>query len=131
LRLVYPVKFLLLLFNRGLKSINPGRILKREITARKLSANKFALALRVPSGRITQILNENRTAFILFGNQDPSIASFFIITFRLSANIMIHHHAAFSPKSSPLSAGFASGQIIFHYCMGFFTFTASFMQPVY
>ena len=43
-----------------MKPIHPGRILKREITARKLSANKLALALRVPSGRITQILNENR-----------------------------------------------------------------------
>jgi|AntAceMinimDraft_9_1070365.scaffolds.fasta_scaffold11635_2 addiction module HigA family antidote len=31
-----------------------------EITARKLSANKLALALRVPSGRITQILSEKR-----------------------------------------------------------------------
>ena len=43
-----------------MKPIHPGRILKREITARKLSANKLALALRVPSGRITQILNEKR-----------------------------------------------------------------------
>jgi len=31
-----------------------------EIRTRKLSANKLALALRVPSGRITQILNEKR-----------------------------------------------------------------------
>jgi len=43
-----------------MKPIHPGRILKREITARKLSANKLALALRVPSGRITQILSEKR-----------------------------------------------------------------------
>jgi addiction module HigA family antidote len=43
-----------------MKPIHPGRILKREIRARKLSANKLALALRVPSGRITQILNEKR-----------------------------------------------------------------------
>lgn len=43
-----------------MKPIHPGRILKREITARKLSANKLALVLRVPSGRITQILNEKR-----------------------------------------------------------------------
>jgi len=28
--------------------------------ARELSANKLSLALRVPSGRITQILNEKR-----------------------------------------------------------------------
>ena len=40
-----------------MKPIHPGRILKREIDARGLSANKLALALRVPSGRITQIIN--------------------------------------------------------------------------
>lgn len=43
-----------------MKPIHPGRILKREITARKLSANKLAMALRVPSGRITQIINGKR-----------------------------------------------------------------------
>jgi len=43
-----------------MKPIHPGRILKREIVARNLSANKLALAIRVPSGRITQILNEKR-----------------------------------------------------------------------
>ena len=43
-----------------MKPIHPGRILKREIETRGLSANKLALALRVPSGRITQILNEKR-----------------------------------------------------------------------
>ena len=40
--------------------IHPGRILKRELAARKLSANKLALSLRVPSGRITTILNGKR-----------------------------------------------------------------------
>jgi addiction module HigA family antidote len=40
--------------------VHPGRILKREIEARGLSANKLALALRVPSGRITSILNGKR-----------------------------------------------------------------------
>ena len=43
-----------------MKPIHPGRILKREMAARSLSANKLALALRVPSGRITQILNGKR-----------------------------------------------------------------------
>jgi len=43
-----------------MKPIHPGRILKREMTARELSANKLALALRVPSGRITQIINAKR-----------------------------------------------------------------------
>ena len=43
-----------------MKPIHPGRILKREMLTRELSANKLSLALRVPSGRITQILNEKR-----------------------------------------------------------------------
>ena len=43
-----------------MKPIHPGRILKREMVARSLSANKLSLALRVPSGRITQILNGKR-----------------------------------------------------------------------
>ena len=43
-----------------MKPIHPGRILKREMDARELSANKLSLALRVPSGRITQIINGKR-----------------------------------------------------------------------
>ncbi len=40
--------------------IHPGRILRRELAAREMSANRLALALRVPSGRITSILNGRR-----------------------------------------------------------------------
>lgn len=40
---------------------HPGRLLKREIVARGLSANRLALDLCVPSGRITDILNERRS----------------------------------------------------------------------
>ena len=43
-----------------MKPIHPGRILKREMAARGLSANKLSLAFRVPSGRIPQILNGKR-----------------------------------------------------------------------
>jgi antitoxin HigA-1 len=39
---------------------HPGRFLKRELTARDLSANRLALDLGVPSGRITDILNGRR-----------------------------------------------------------------------
>lgn len=41
-------------------AIHPGRILKRELTLRNLSANRLALSLRLPSGRITDILNGKR-----------------------------------------------------------------------
>ena len=41
--------------------IHPGRILRRELTARNLSANRLAIDLGVPSGRITDILNGRRS----------------------------------------------------------------------
>jgi addiction module HigA family antidote len=41
-------------------AVHPGRILRRELDARGLSANALALALRTPSGRITEILNGKR-----------------------------------------------------------------------
>ena len=40
--------------------IHPGRILRRELHARALSANALSRALRVPSGRIVDILNGKR-----------------------------------------------------------------------
>ena len=33
--------------------VHPGRLLKRELTARKLSANRLSLDIGVPSGRVT------------------------------------------------------------------------------
>ena len=39
---------------------HPGRLLRRELQARKLSANRLALDIGVPSGRITDILNGRR-----------------------------------------------------------------------
>lgn len=41
-------------------AVHPGRLLRRELTARKLSATRLALDLGVPSGRITDILNSKR-----------------------------------------------------------------------
>ena len=42
-------------------AIHLGRFLKRETEARKISANRLALDLGVPSGRITDILNGRRS----------------------------------------------------------------------
>ena len=39
---------------------HPGRLPKRELAVRGLSANRLALAIGVPSGRITDILNGRR-----------------------------------------------------------------------
>ena len=41
-------------------AVHPGRLLKRELSARTLSANRLWLDLGVPSGRITDILNGRR-----------------------------------------------------------------------
>jgi addiction module HigA family antidote len=41
--------------------VNPGRLLKRELTARKLSANRLSFDIGVPSGRVTSILNGRRS----------------------------------------------------------------------
>jgi addiction module HigA family antidote len=40
---------------------HPGRLLNRELEARKLSANRLALDIGVPSGRITDIINGRRS----------------------------------------------------------------------
>ena len=41
--------------------VHPGRLLKRELTARNLSANRLSLDIGVPSGRVTDILNGRRS----------------------------------------------------------------------
>jgi len=43
-----------------MRPVHPGRVLRRELETRKLSANALAIALRTPSGRITDILNGKR-----------------------------------------------------------------------
>ena len=40
---------------------HPGRLLKRELKARGLSANRLAIEIGVPSGRVTDILNARRS----------------------------------------------------------------------
>jgi addiction module HigA family antidote len=40
---------------------HPGRLLRRELAARNLSANRLSLDIGVPSGRITDILNGRRS----------------------------------------------------------------------
>ena len=43
-----------------MRPVHPGRVLRRELEARRLSANALAIELRTPSGRITNILNGKR-----------------------------------------------------------------------
>jgi len=39
---------------------HPGRLLKRELAARAMSANRLAIAIGVPSGRVVDIINGRR-----------------------------------------------------------------------
>ncbi len=49
-------------------AVHPGRLLKRELNARGLSANRLALDIGVPSGRITDIRNGRRST-----SADPAV----------------------------------------------------------
>lgn len=44
-----------------MRPIHPGEILKDELKELELSANKFAEKLRVPTNRVTEILNGRRS----------------------------------------------------------------------
>ncbi len=43
-----------------MKPIHPGRILRREMQTRAMTANRLALDIGVPSGRITDIMGGKR-----------------------------------------------------------------------
>ena len=57
---------------------HPGRLLKREMQARNLSADRLALDIGAPSGRVTDILAGRRSvtaetaARLVCGNAGPS-----------------------------------------------------------
>ena len=68
--------------------VHPGRVLKRELEARDLSANRLALALRVPSGRITSILNGNRA---ISPDTALRLARFFGNSARFWMNLQTRH----------------------------------------
>jgi addiction module HigA family antidote len=77
--------------------VHPGRILKRELKARKLSANRFALALRVPSGRVTDILNEKRAITV---DTALRLAAFFGNSAQFWMNLQIQYDLARAEKES-------------------------------
>ena len=59
--------------------VHPGRLLKRELSARKLSANRLSLDIGVPSGRITDILNRYGDRFtIMAGLDDVALEGLFL-----------------------------------------------------
>jgi antitoxin HigA-1 len=79
--------------------IHPGRILRRELAARGMSANRLALALRVPSGRITSILNGKRaisadTALRLARHFDTSAQFWLNLQTRYDLTVAERDHGA-------------------------------------
>jgi antitoxin HigA-1 len=79
--------------------IHPGRILRRELAARAMSANRLALALRVPSGRITSILNGKRaisadTALRLARHLGPSARFWLNLQTRYDLAVAERDHGA-------------------------------------
>lgn len=75
--------------------IHPGRILKRELAARNLSANRLALALRVPSGRITEILNGKRA---ISPETALRLAHFFGTSAEFWVNLQAHYDLVMAEK---------------------------------
>ncbi len=61
---------------------HPGSLLRRELKARELSANRLALDLSVPSARITDILNGRRSVTadtaVRFGRYFENRAQFWL-----------------------------------------------------
>ena len=76
-------------------AIHPGRILKRELAARGLSANRLALALHVSSGRITDILNGKRG---ITPETALRIARFFGTSAEFWANLQSRYDLAVTEK---------------------------------
>jgi addiction module HigA family antidote len=77
--------------------VHPGRILKRELVARGVSANALALALRVPSGRITDILNAKRA---LSPDTALRLGRYFGNSPRFWANLQIAYDLAVAARDS-------------------------------
>ena len=58
-----------------MRPVHPGKILKDEIEARGLSANALALALRTPSGRVTDGMRSGCRINVAFPARRTSIAA--------------------------------------------------------
>ena len=75
--------------------IHPGRILKRELAARGLSANRLAIALRLPSGRISDIVNGKRG---ISPETALRLARFFGNSPRFWLNLQLNYELAVSER---------------------------------
>ena len=71
-----------------MRPIHPGKILREELEELNLSANALAKALKVPTNRITAILNEQRS---ITGDTALRLAKYFNTTPEFWMNLQTAH----------------------------------------
>ena len=71
-----------------MRPIHPGEILREELEELNLSANALAKALKVPTNRITAILNEQRS---ITGDTALRLAKYFNTTPEFWMNLQTAH----------------------------------------
>jgi addiction module HigA family antidote len=76
--------------------VHPGHLLKRELGARSLSANRLAIELKLPSGRITDILNGKRG---ISPDTALRLARFFGNSARFWMNLQITYELAVAERA--------------------------------
>jgi addiction module HigA family antidote len=80
-----------------MKAIHPGRILRREMQARDLTANRLALDIGVPSGRITDILGGKRG---ITADTALRLARYFATTPQFWMNLQVQYELALAEQQS-------------------------------
>ena len=75
--------------------VHPGKILKDELDARGLSINRLAIALRVPSGRLTYIINGKRN---ISPDTALRLARYFGTSPAFWVNLQAHYDLAVAEK---------------------------------
>lgn len=80
-----------------MKPIHPGRILRREMQARELTANRLALDIGVPSGRITDILGGKRG---ITADTALRLARYFATTPQFWMNLQVQYELALAEQQS-------------------------------
>lgn len=77
--------------------MHPGRLLRRELQTRGLSANRLAIELGVPSGRITDILNGRRS---ITADTALRLARYFGNSAAFWLNLQAQHDIALAERES-------------------------------
>ncbi|MEO8557521.1 MAG: HigA family addiction module antitoxin [Rhodospirillales bacterium] len=76
---------------------HPGRMLRREMAARSLTANRLALDIGVPSGRITDIMGGKRG---ITADTALRLARYFANTPQFWMNLQVQYELAIAEQQS-------------------------------